>query len=637
MPGYPAGSSMTNCSVASSSKEGPAGIAPRFKSFHDFKLGKGKQWKAKVNSKKEAKDPDVAIFIGLMEWNHKIEKVKAKRGKRLALKVKSGIGYEEFLAKAEEKWRAYQSDLYDEDEEYILCYEDGQRANFLPGSNEKFTLKRYREEKGHDYNRITLYLCTKTDFTHVEKDVVSVSDDDFDLEFPAFKIRKTETRGGIEQVESVIEKPHTESDEKVALELHRSLNEAILPKQSIEITMNINSVQDVVKSLASKVDRSENLLFTVRRGADIFRILSLWQRQVRLGSPERAIRVHYLGEYGIDSGAIAKEFFSNSISDIGRQMFPFGSPLSSTLHVKNGNFKACGQLVAASIAQGGPAPTFLAECVYKQLIHPMIDMKELCDKSLTENEKKQLTILTADLDSSTDQIIDHGYTGVIDVNHIEEIKGSVMVSIVSQRAVYLAEFMEGLNLYGLKDILLKNGSVCKELFVKGGDDGIINANYLFSLLCPNFSEMGSTRRKTEEHTMDLFQDYLFHLEDNPQEIKSHLSAITWNYPDTSDEGDETKKPESLDEKFEEIKASPKAVLKWITGSSHKPLDGDEMKISVFFDHECLVRNPTHRICFPVVSACAKEITFPTAHFKTTEEFYSLFSLAVSQAQSFGRP
>lgn len=622
-----------SCSLASSLKEGPAGNVPRFKSFHDFKLGKGKQWRAKVNTKKEAKDPEVVAFIGLMEWHHRSEKVKAKRGKRLALKVNSGIGYEEFLAKAESKWGAYQSDLYNEDEDYILCYEDGQRANFLPGSNEKFSLKRYREEKGQDYNRITLYLCSKSDFTRVKKDAITLSDDDFeddDFDLPAFKIRKRETGEGIVDG-SGVQKPDTENDEKVAQELHRSLNE------DVPIEQSSYSVQDVVKNLAGKVNQSESLFFTVRRGADIFRILSLWQRQVRLGSPERAIRIHYLGEYGIDSGAMAKEFFSDLISDIGKQMFPFGSPLSSTLHVKNGNFKACGQLVAASIAQGGPAPTFLAECVYQQLIHPMIDMKELCDNSLTEHEKKQLANITADLDASIDQIIDHGYTGVIDVNHIEEIKGSVMVSMVSQRSVYLAEFMEGLNLYGFKDILLKDGDVCKELFVKGGDDRIIDANYLFSLLCPNFSVTGSTRRKTEEHIMDLFQDYLFHLEDNPQEIQSHMSAITWNYLDVSGKGDEKDKPESLDEKFEEIKPSPTAVLKWITGSPHKPLNGDEIRISVSFDHECLVRNPTHKICFPVVSACAKEITFPIAHFKTTEDFCSLFSLAVSKAQSFGRP
>ena len=212
-----------------------------------------------------------------------------------------------------------------------------------------------------------------------------------------------------------------------------------------------------------------------------------------------------------------------------------------------------------------------------------------------------------------------------------------MVSMVSQRSLYLAEFMEGLNLYGLKDVLLKDGEVCKKLFVKGDDDDDrkIDANYLFSLLRPNFSEVGSTKRKAEEHVIDLFQDYLLHLEDNPQEVQSHMSAITWNYPDASDNVDEKKEPDSFDQKFEDIKPSPRAVLKWITGSPHKPLDGDEFKISVSFDHGCLVRNPLHKVCFPVVSACAKETTFPIAHFKTTEEFYSLFSLAVSNAQSFG--
>ena len=282
---------------------------------------------------------------------------------------------EEFLAKAESKWGAYQSDLYNEDEDYILCYEDGQRANFLPGSNGKFSLKRYREEKGQDYNRITLFLCSKSDFTHIAKNAITLSDDDFDFELPAFKIRKRATQEGIVDG-GIVEKPNTESDEKVALELHRSLNEEVPIEQSTKSTMNITSIQDVVKSLAGKVDHSESSFFTVRRGADMFRVLSLWQRQVRLGSPERAIRIHYLGEYGIESGAMAKEFFSDLISDIGKQMFPFGSPLSSTLHVKNGNFKACGQLVAASIAQCRPAPTFLAECVYQQLTHPMIESVE---------------------------------------------------------------------------------------------------------------------------------------------------------------------------------------------------------------------------------------------------------------------
>ena len=52
----------------------------------------------------------------------------------------------------------------------------------------------------------------------------------------------------------------------------------------------------------------------------------------------------------------------------------------------------------------------------------MIDVKELNDESLTENEKKQLENIIADLDGSIDQINNHGYTGLIDVKHIEEIE-----------------------------------------------------------------------------------------------------------------------------------------------------------------------------------------------------------------------
>ena len=329
-----------------------------------------------MTAKKEAKDPEVVTFIGLIEWNEKAEKVKAKRGKRLALKVKSGVGYEEFLNKAEDKWRAYQSDLFHKDKECIPCYEDGQRANFLPGISEKFSLKRYREEKGQDYNRITLYLCSKSDSTHFVKDVISLSDDDFDdgFEFPAFEIKKKEV--GEDKVqnqqfdfkldESVEEKLHPESNEKAVSELQRNQNEdCTFAEHNTEIKVTIKNVQDVFKHLSSKVDHSKDLFFTVRRGADVFRVLSPWQRQVKLGNPERVIRIHYLGEYGIDSGAMATEFFSDLILDIGKQMFPCGSPSPSTLHVKNGNFKAFGQLAAASIAQGGPAPTFLAECVYQ--------------------------------------------------------------------------------------------------------------------------------------------------------------------------------------------------------------------------------------------------------------------------------
>ena len=58
-------------------------------------------------------------------------------------------------------------------------------------------------------------------------------------------------------------------------------------------------------------------------------------------------------------------------------------------------------------------------------------------------------------------------------------------------------------------------------------------------------------------------------------------------------------------------------------------------ITVKFDHDCVIRNPKHQICPPVVRACAKEVTFPIAHMKTQEAFNEVFMLALPKGQSFG--
>lgn len=67
-------------------------------------------------------------------------------------------------------------------------------------------------------------------------------------------------------------------------------------------------------------------------------------------------------------------------------MFPNGSPINSTFHIQNGNVSACGQIIATSLAQGGPAPSFLDESVYNIMVDPDVDVKKLDEKHLTEND-----------------------------------------------------------------------------------------------------------------------------------------------------------------------------------------------------------------------------------------------------------
>ena len=81
------------------------------------------------------------IYIGLLEWNEKESVLKAKRGKKVALRISNAAKSSLIRQKAEEKWKAYYSNFYDENQTYLLLYEDGQKVLFLPGTSELFTLK----------------------------------------------------------------------------------------------------------------------------------------------------------------------------------------------------------------------------------------------------------------------------------------------------------------------------------------------------------------------------------------------------------------------------------------------------------------------------------------------------------------
>ena len=112
-----------------------------------------------------------------------------------------------------------------------------------------------------------------------------------------------------------------------------------------------------------------------------------------------------------------------------------------------------------------------------------------------------------------DTIVDHGYTGVIDQEHINDITGAIMISLVTRRQLYLSEFMRGPELYGLPDIIRQKPEMCKALFVMELEKDV-DANYMFSLKKPCYSLEGSSRKEVEESVMDSFQDFLISLEDH---------------------------------------------------------------------------------------------------------------------------
>jgi hypothetical protein len=193
--------------------------------------------------------------------------------------------------------------------------------------------------------------------------------------------------------------------------------------------------------------------------------------------------------------------------------------------------------------------------------------------------------------------------------------------------------MDGLKSFGLADIIQNHPESCRTLFVKCSQPSKVDANFLFSILDPIYTLAGSSRRKVEESIMDFFQDFLFKLEDE-KNILGYTEAVAWN--ESRESAAEVSNADQPTEQFQSQDLTPAGILGWLTGQKHIPLGEKPLKVSVNFNHDCRVNNPNHRICFPVVGACAREITLPVTHMNTTEDFNEVFLLAFCKGQSFGQ-
>ena len=90
---------------------------------------------------------------------------------------------------------------------------------------------------------------------------------------------------------------------------------------------------------------------------------------------------------------------------------------------------------------------------------------------------------------------------------MSDIIGTMLVSIVTKRLMYLKEFCLGLELFGFGSILKNNVELLKELFVVTDND--IDANLVVRALTAKFSATASKRRKDEELIIDFFQVICF--------------------------------------------------------------------------------------------------------------------------------
>ena len=584
--------------------------------------------------------------------------LKPVRGKRVWLNISNKAPYHSILKEAIQRWKAYHSDMYDDQEDYILVLEDGQEAQFLPGTDSKefFSLHRYKQDILRDYTKITLYLCTSSDHEAMidsraardempEAKKCRLSGDGVGQKADEMVWEKSESVTEINEEE--LNKPVVGSDKGCELEIQLQSDKLLAEQLDEELNgipvtkpeaaqkedpevqkSKIASCTEAIKELQKQVDESGHFFMVVRRGSDCFRKLKLWQHEARKKSPKQRLMVKFAGEAGIDDGALAKEYLGQTVTEIGKSFFLHGGPIDSMLHVHNGNFKTCGQVVAVSIVEGGPAPRFLEDSVYELILNSNKALKNIGVANFTASEKMVIESIRANPIDHKEYIMEHGYTGIIHENNVYDIIWTVMVSIMSRKQVFINEFAKGLELFGLLDMMKANPELFPPLFVIDFSNAEeVDANYVVSILKPEFSGEGTSRQSVEEGILDYFQDFLISLENN--EITGYKEMLA------SDVGGESSVVENDSaELYNEAELTPAGVLGWMTGQKHRPINGETLNVTMFFDHDCLERNPNHTICFPIVEACSREITFPVSHMKDCESFKKVLLLAYCKGQCF---
>lgn len=348
-------------------------------SFQKYRSEKGSQWKKFVSQKsttqhKVENQAEVVIFIGMLKL--KDSELKVIRGKRLSLRVFKNDSPAAIRIKAENKWKGYYPNLYNEDDFYNLTYECGRVIETLPGSTESFTLHRYKEELGKDYKRITLFLCSEDDIkikVRINAINYESSDNDdnngnenmfgkllsrlenlesislpvnsncenfFQMEEPELSVKKKQVSSStISSAPSKIPKISLDEDDYGDEEVKKFFN--VKPSENItensnmdaptvhelpELTVEeISVLSSYIKKFEDLLKEKPNSLILIQRNRNKF-----WNTLFRndMDFATHVVRVMFAGECAVDSGGPFREFLQ-----LAMKYFPeapsmiFGSPM----------------------------------------------------------------------------------------------------------------------------------------------------------------------------------------------------------------------------------------------------------------------------------------------------------------------
>lgn len=167
----------------------PAGSGPPIMTFTQFRSVKENERQSRFQSKsskkqktgeKTASEKLVNIKTAVMTYREDHGTLKVVRGTQHTVSVSPNINAKDLRMKVVEKQSRFNRHVTNCAYAYYLLYPDMNLIEKIPGTEEDFTLIRYKQELGKAYERIVFYLCTTTDYLANEGIVLTDSESDGD-------------------------------------------------------------------------------------------------------------------------------------------------------------------------------------------------------------------------------------------------------------------------------------------------------------------------------------------------------------------------------------------------------------------------------------------------------------------------
>ena len=156
--------------------------APKNITYQEFKKIKGAKSVVKVQVQQSVQESQSSLQSVTIQVGQVVAKdgdLRIKRGANLSLKVSQFINQDELKTRAAVKHSTFNNVIKNVPSAYKLLYPDKRLLDKLPGTDNGFRLKAYKEALGKPYSQITFFLTSETDyFDYIfSSDVLSSSDE----------------------------------------------------------------------------------------------------------------------------------------------------------------------------------------------------------------------------------------------------------------------------------------------------------------------------------------------------------------------------------------------------------------------------------------------------------------------------